>query len=120
MTVWPGSLPQSFLMQGYSQQKKPMSIESEVDFGPAIVRRRYSAASEIIQGRMLMTTAQWETVIAFKETTLNDVEVFDWVHPVTGDAKSVRFVSKDATALAIVANLTGDLYIVNLLLEFLA
>ena len=67
---WPASLPQSFLVGTYQAQRPSTVIRSQPEQGPAIVRRRFSAAVMPFSGAMMMTEAQRAALAAFYDSTL--------------------------------------------------
>jgi len=92
MARWPSSLPQSFLIGSIQIRRQKQAIHSPTDVGPGISRRRSSAYSEFFTGAMIMTQAQYNTLVAFYDDTLHGGTLpFDWVHPLTGAAVSMKF-----------------------------
>jgi len=80
--AWPGALPQELLVNGYSQSFPDITIKSNVDAGPAKVRRRFTAGVEPISGTMIMTAAQLATFDTFFNTTLLGGSLrFSWTKP---------------------------------------
>ena len=80
--AWPGALPQELLVNGYSQSFPDITIKSNVDAGPAKVRRRFTAGVEPVSGTMIMTTAQLATLDTFFNTTLLGGSLrFSWTKP---------------------------------------
>lgn len=92
MPVWPTTLPQYVLEQGYSENAPDQSIESQVDGGPVKQRRRYTT-----NFRPLKVTIRCEPdeVATFEDfyydTLLGGTLTFDWVHPRTQAACVMRF-----------------------------
>lgn len=92
--AWPGTLPQTPLLEGYTESLPNQVIRSQMETGPAKVRRRFTAAIKPFTVNLLMTLAQTVTLETFYETTLNGgVDQFTWLHPRTTDAITFRFVS---------------------------
>jgi hypothetical protein len=80
--VWPDTLPQQLLVDGYSQSLADTTIKSEMDAGPAKVRRRYTAGVEPVSGMMLLTETQLGTLRTFYEDTLLGGSLrFSWTKP---------------------------------------
>jgi len=80
--AWPGALPQELLVNGYSQSFPDITIKSNVDAGPAKVRRRFTAGVEPISGTIIMTAAQLATFQTFFNTTLLGGSLrFSWTKP---------------------------------------
>lgn len=89
MAVWPTSLPQKPLAEGFAEATAPNVVRSENDAGPTNARRRYTVPVKRYQLRMLFTTAQVATFETFFESTLaSGVLPFDWVDPRTQSAES--------------------------------
>ena len=93
MATWPGTLPDDFLVDAFSETLPDNTIRSKVEYGPAKLRRRATAAVRPIEGQLYMTTAQVATHDTFFVTTLKYGSLaFDWTHPRTGSSKSFRYV----------------------------
>ena len=89
---WPGTLPQFVLEQGYSESLPDLVVESQMDAGPAKIRRRHTAASRRFTMVVQLDPAQAAIFETFFEDTLKGgVEPFDWVHPRTRAARVFRF-----------------------------
>ncbi len=93
MAAWPGTLPQEMLQDGYQETAPSATIRSNMDVGPAKVRRRTSAATRMISGAIFLTMAQVEILDAFYINDCAQGSIsFTWVHPRTRIAVSFRFV----------------------------
>lgn len=80
--TWESSLPQRFLMANYGQSLPDVTIKSNMDAGPAKVRRRFTAGIEPISGKMVMTAAQLTMLETFYNTTLLGGSLrFSWTKP---------------------------------------
>lgn len=91
MTDWPSTLPQ-FKLLGMTDQRGPAKIRSSVDVGPAIVRRRYTAATRNVDIPMTFSNAERVIFDTFYITDLEEGTIsFVWTDPVTGDEVSFRF-----------------------------
>ncbi len=91
--TWPASLPQKFSRNGYAEKRNVGTVRSKMDTGPDKVRRRFTAVPTTLAGSMKMTTAQTQTLDTFYQQTLAEGSlVFDWVHPRTGAAVSMRML----------------------------
>jgi hypothetical protein len=55
---WPDTLPQLCLQEGYQETLPEVVIRSEMDAGPAKVRRRFTAQVTPIKSKMRMNSAQ--------------------------------------------------------------
>jgi hypothetical protein len=114
------SLPQYLMLAGYSETPPDLTIRSQMDAGPSKVRRRFTAGPELIQGW------QWQTddqVTECKEFYSDAVEGagtfggtarFDWIHPRTGAAVEMRFLSPPTFS-----PVSHDLYRCDLVLEIM-
>lgn len=99
---WPAGLPQYVLESGYQERFQDQTIESQMDTGPAKVRRRFTKAIRFFNATVLMTAAQADTFETFWLTTLKGGSLpFDWVHPRTRAVTSFRF-RKPAPNFAVV------------------
>jgi hypothetical protein len=115
MTDWPASLPQYLSVQGFSEEIPNTMLRSNVDTGPAKLRRRYTAAPEPIVGTITCTSAQVDTFRTFFETTLNGgTTSFNWVHPRKQTAATFRF-----TETPKVSALGGDGFRIGLKMEIM-
>lgn len=120
MAVWPVTLPQTFLIEGFSMRKQPQAISTPVSAGPPIRRRRFSAALEEVNGSMFMTKDQWNMVRSFFDDTLSGgVLPFTWVHPITGSSANFRFKADDDGALVISDSPKDGLFRVSMIMEIL-
>jgi len=118
MAAWPVSLPQSPLVNGYSEQMPKMGLRSSMDAGPAKQRRRFTAAVIPIGVRMALTNAQVETLVTFWDTTTSGgVLSFTWLHPRTGSAVTMRFIADQPPDIQPLDS--EDLYSVSFPLEIL-
>lgn len=90
--TWPSTLPSMFMLEGLSGEEPDVNLRQETDIGPAIIRPRYTAASEPISGQILCTTAQKATFTAFYRTTLRRGSLpFVWVDPSDQSSGVFRF-----------------------------
>lgn len=70
MAVWPGSLPASPLMDGFSYEPDPQSVSTSMETGPPKRRRRYSTAYGRYSMQFLLTGTQRATFQTFHDTDL--------------------------------------------------
>lgn len=113
--AWPGSLPQSFLAGSFREQIAERTIRTQMDVGPALVRKRSSAAVIPIAGAMVMTATQLATFKTFVNTTIDGgAETFTFPDPHDGSDLTVRL-----TAMPAISDLSNDLFRVGLDLEVL-
>ena len=93
MAIWPSGLPQRPLAEGFTESAVPSVVRTDMDVGPAKMRRRYTAEVRVYSMGLLLTTAQVATLETFYVTTLGCVEPFDWIDHRTNAAASYRFRS---------------------------
>ena len=89
--TWPTSLPQTPLLDGYSETLSIATLRTPMDNGPAKSRRR-SKLPTPIQCGFTMTAAQVETLRDFVENTLFGVRRFNFTHPRLRTAVEVKIV----------------------------
>jgi len=117
MANWPASLPQRLHQQGFSYQAPQGGIRTNMDTGKPFQRRRYSAAIEPFSGQMYLDKTEYQTLLAFWENTLGMGSLeFDWVHPITEQAATVRFVADNPFSISVAS---GEVYTVKLNLEII-
>lgn len=79
---WPTTLPQQLFVNGYRQSFAETTIKSEMDAGPAKVRRRFTAGVEPVSGTMLLTETQLGYLRTFfVDTLLGGSLRFSWTKP---------------------------------------
>jgi hypothetical protein len=66
--TWPATLPQKFLVDGYSEAPPDNSSRHDPDEGAALARKKYTAAVGKLSGKMLMTSDQVEILDEFFRT----------------------------------------------------
>ena len=116
MVAWPGTLPQRPLAEGYNERLRRMGVRFEPEAGPAIQRRRVTATVRPLQVRLRLTPAQAAILDSFWESdTAGGTLPFDWVHPRTGVAATLRFIADDPPQ--IVAINRGQQYIASFAVE---
>ena len=80
--AWHVDLPQELFIAGYGQSFPAVTIKSDMDAGPAKIRRRFTAGVEPVTGTMIMTAAQlviFDTF--FNDTILGGSLRFSWTKP---------------------------------------
>lgn len=94
MATWPEALPQD-LLAGANINDEESRLISENDAGPASIRNRFTAVSQIVKAGIILTGAELATFNTFLRTTLqHGALAFDWTDPVTGETESMRFKTK--------------------------
>lgn len=92
MPAWPVTLPQFVQESGYREEIQDQTIESQMDTGPAKIRRRFTRSLRKFTISMQMTAAQVTAFESFWQTDcLGGSISFDWVHPRTRAAAVMRF-----------------------------
>lgn len=115
MPVWPISLPQSPLADSFRETVADNTIRSQVDQGPAKLRRRATAAVGLISCGFLLDKMESAVLSDFYKTGLSGgVLPFTFRHPRTGGSITCRFKSPPIFA----AN-TGDYFRITLELEIM-
>jgi hypothetical protein len=87
MATWPSSLV--ITRDGYGETPPDRAVRSNMDVGPQKVRRRSSSAVRQVSFKLFLTDDEIEDLDDFYSD--NDVLVFDFTDPRTGDAKRARF-----------------------------
>ena len=115
MSEWPATLPQNLLIDGFSKSPANLMIRSQMDAGPAKVRRRFTAGVKPIQGEIKLTEAQLDTFKTFfNDTLIGGTLRFDWIDPDDGTTEvEMRFVEPP------VWTREGDLFVVEMSLEIM-
>lgn len=91
MPVWPVSLPQKQFI-GLSEQREDARVRTEMDAGPAKMRRRFTAASRLFSIPIALDGQQRQDFDTFYITTLQEgVLSFDWEDPVNDATVTFRF-----------------------------
>lgn len=89
---WPGTLPQYVLEGGYQETLEDQTVESQMDTGPAKVRRRFTNSVRQFKVTIQCDEAQAADFEVFYNTTCAGGSLpFDWVHPRTRVARTFRF-----------------------------
>lgn len=83
--TWPSALPQVLILDGLNGKKKSSVVRTEMDAGPAKQRRRYTVATKVFKGSMVVTESQRKILENFYDNILG--------HGV------LRFVMKDPQTL---------------------
>lgn len=93
---WPGSL-QTGVLIGYTEEPQQQAVSTRMDAGPAKVRQRFTVSWSKFNVGISCTAAQRQTFLDFWGLTCKGgAQVFDWKHPATGAAATMRFVPEQA------------------------
>ena len=91
--IWPLTLPQVPIISGYTESMPSNLLRSEMETGPAKVRRRGNAKPITIKAPYILSTEQMEFLDTFVYETIGGGAVcFDWPRPrfYSGDTRYVR------------------------------
>lgn len=92
MPAWPSSLPAYVQEGGYQEKFQDQNVESQMDTGPAKIRRRFTKAIRFFSVSMQMSPSQVTDFETFWQTDCKGGSVsFTWVHPRTRSAATFRF-----------------------------
>jgi hypothetical protein len=91
--IYPSSLPEFVLQDGYSEKLNSQTIETQMETGGSPkIRRRFTRKVKTFQVTILLDAAQLATFESFWESTLSGGSLpFEWVHPLTRLATTFRF-----------------------------
>ena len=114
VSAWPSGLPDELLQSGYSQSSPDTTLKTEMEVGPAKIRRRSTAQTYPVKGTMKLTEAQLGTLRTFYETTLLGGSLrFSHKDPVSLTAKEFRFTAPPSWTMS------NGFYVVQLEFEVL-
>lgn len=95
MATWPVTLPTTPLQDGYSETLPNNIIRTQMDKGPAKVRKRMTSNVRPISCAFVLTTAQLAIFESFFITDCAYGAIhFDWAHPRTGSTLDFRFTDQ--------------------------
>lgn len=88
---WPDSLP-CISAVGYADALSDLTIRTDMDVGPAKVRRRATAGVRVFQTTLTMSEAQMGTFVSFyRDDLMEGVLRFEWTDPLTKSTAEMRF-----------------------------
>lgn len=95
---WPAGLPQRPSWTNYQETPPNLVVRTQMDSGPPKVRRRFTAGVRPFKcGFDVLTATEIATLDDFfLNTTGGGALRFNWIHPRTGVAAELRFVSAPA------------------------
>lgn len=112
-SVWPSTLPQYVLEQGYGEEKQDQALRTPMEGGATKTRRRFTARFDGLSVRLMMDSEQVDLFEQFYEMLLKGGTLpFDWVHPRKGNAVTLQIIGKVAISPA-----GGDNYVVSFKVE---
>ena len=92
--TWPESLPQSPLLDGWQETLPDNTLRTEMEQGPAKLRRRSTAASGRMNAQFLLSASDCTVLDDFYASTLaGGVKVFRMIHPRRAETISCRFAA---------------------------
>ena len=113
MATFPTTLPKP-TQSDYQENRQSQLIRSQMDTGPAKIRRRFTANSAEYSVSWEFTGSQLSTFETFFNSTIDGGSVeFTWVQPRTDASVTARFVD----GVYSVSSLGHDLYRVSSKLE---
>jgi hypothetical protein len=100
--LWPVTLPQVLLVEGFSASPPQNFISTPMEVGPPKRRRRDVAAAYPVVGTIIVDRQQLGILWTFYRSVLKDGSLpFDWVDPMTRNACTYLFKEPfSITALA--------------------
>lgn len=110
--AWPGTLPEYFLSEGYTEKDRNNTIRTQNDIGLPSMRNRYTTTITDISAKMRMDQSQVDTLLTFYRTTLDRVGTFNITNPVNSVTYEMRFLSAPS-----LASMGGEIYDVTFQLE---
>lgn len=82
--VWPATLPQRFLQQGFTETPPDTLLVTDFDVGPGFARRRSTCGVRKFSGRMYLDATKKALFDTFVRTTLKGGALtFMFPHPTT-------------------------------------
>ncbi|GAB5390196.1 MAG: hypothetical protein Alpg2KO_31640 [Alphaproteobacteria bacterium] len=98
---FPPDLPAP-LANGFSEGWPQTTIRTEMETGPAKLRRRFTAAPEPLTVRFRLNWPQLALLKAWHDETLSGgVLAFVWAHPRTGEPAQFRFTAPPGNPRAV-------------------
>lgn len=94
MTVaWPSTVPDDFQSSGYGYEAQSGVIRTNMDTGPAKVRRRFTAVTKNHKGSIVMTKTEFATWESWFEVSIAYGSLtFTMTNPLTGSSMTCRMV----------------------------
>lgn len=91
--LYPSTLPEFVLQEGYAEKLMPQTIETSMETGGSPkIRRRFTKKVKQFSVTILLTQAQFATFEDWWDTTLAGGSLpFEWVHPLTREITTFRF-----------------------------
>lgn len=100
MVDWPNTLPQSPLLDGYTEKTKDNTLRSQNDIGPPKMRPRSTAYTDDISVRFIITTTQKGYLDTFYKTTLRGGALtYQWQGPTDSSPKTYSMTAPEYSPL---------------------
>jgi hypothetical protein len=92
--LWPASLPQDVLVDGYGERFPDGKIRTPMETGPAKQRPRFTATVTPLKVTIELPRADVQTLLEFYRDMLGMGSLpFDWLHPRTLATVTMRFAA---------------------------
>lgn len=115
MAAWPSGLPQIALGAEFEESADSALVRTQMDAGPAKVRRRYTAEVKRYRFTLILTTAEVATLETFFTDTIGLGSLpFDWLNQRTKATVSLRLVNRPSYR-----EIAGGLWVTSLDLEYM-
>ena len=115
MAAWPASLPEYPLADSLQETAPDLVLRTQMDAGPAKVRKRFTAAPVQLAMRFELTKAQVATLLSFYETDADGgATTHTMTHPRTSATVTVRFVGQPQ-----VRSISADIWQADVQVEIL-
>lgn len=115
MATWPSNLQPRLLAGGFNLSPKDTVIRTQMDFGVAKTRRRFTTSTTDIPASIHLRDDQYTVFMNFfNNTVAGGALPFDYIHPVTGEPIRVRFRGPPK-----IDALGGKVYVVQMQWEIL-
>jgi hypothetical protein len=90
---WPANLDDCFIIAGYTEQKQPVAIRSEVEAGQPKVRRRFTRGVKFVSAAIKADRDQLNDFYSFFDVDLKGgVLRFEFQSPTSGTVREFRFL----------------------------
>jgi hypothetical protein len=92
MAEWPSTLPNKMQLGSFAQESELNVIRTDMDVGPAKLRRRVKTGYRVIEGDVILTQDQLLSFISFFENDVKEGSLpFTWIDPIFETVETFRF-----------------------------
>lgn len=92
MATWPLTLQQKLNTESFSEKFGETVMRTEMDIGPAKVRRRFTKSVDIITCSINLDFDEYDDFLIFFKNTVNGgATSFTFIHPISGSNINARF-----------------------------